>query len=272
MPEGPDVARNADNLRELLVGKRPKVRFDLESVEEYGAVLSGRELHAIDTHGKAMLLRFEGDLAIYAHSQLYGRWHTGPLGHKPATNRRARLILETDVAYARLYSSSDLAVLTPEQEKTHDYLAKLGPDPLHDGASAALFSKRLREDPWQAKPLGWTLLDQSFAAGIGNYLRNEILFMAGVRAGVKPRDLDDAGVKKVAKFVVAIPKRAYESGGTTLTKKRQAALKAEGVPKKERRYWVFRRAGLPCRRCGTEIEELTQNGRASYVCPSCQHE
>jgi len=34
--------------------------------------------------------------------------------------------------------------------------------------------------------------------------------------------------------------------------------------------WVYGRAGLPCRRCGTAIESDWAGERISYWCPNCQ--
>ena len=36
------------------------------------------------------------------------------------------------------------------------------------------------------------------------------------------------------------------------------------------RHWVYHRAGLPCRVCGTEIVVEEAAGRKLYWCPSCQ--
>jgi endonuclease-8 len=34
--------------------------------------------------------------------------------------------------------------------------------------------------------------------------------------------------------------------------------------------WVYGRAGLPCRRCGTPIETDKGGDRVTYWCPTCQ--
>jgi endonuclease-8 len=40
----------------------------------------------------------------------------------------------------------------------------------------------------------------------------------------------------------------------------------------ERRRWVFERAGLPCRRCSTEVQFRGQgdDNRNTFWCPECQ--
>jgi formamidopyrimidine-DNA glycosylase len=38
----------------------------------------------------------------------------------------------------------------------------------------------------------------------------------------------------------------------------------------QQRYWVYDRAGKPCRRCGTSIRRIVQGQRATFFCPRCQ--
>ena len=38
----------------------------------------------------------------------------------------------------------------------------------------------------------------------------------------------------------------------------------------QQQYWVYGRAGQPCRKCGTNIEQIRQGQRSSFYCPRCQ--
>ncbi|MEM7678458.1 MAG: endonuclease VIII, partial [Myxococcota bacterium] len=116
------------------------------------------------------------------------------------------------------------------------------------------------------------LLDQSFVAGLGNYLRSEILFVAGLEPSLRPKDLDARTAVRLARAVVTITRRAYETGGVTNDLKAVKKLKAAGVPRKGYRHWVFARGGRPCRRCESKIEHLTVAGRRLFRCPQCQPE
>jgi formamidopyrimidine-DNA glycosylase len=35
-------------------------------------------------------------------------------------------------------------------------------------------------------------------------------------------------------------------------------------------YFVYDRAGQPCRVCGTPIRQIVQGQRSTYFCPTCQ--
>ncbi len=46
-------------------------------------------------------------------------------------------------------------------------------------------------------------LDQGFLAGLGNYLRSEILFVAGINPAQKARDLSKGQIGKLARTTLA---------------------------------------------------------------------
>jgi endonuclease-8 len=39
---------------------------------------------------------------------------------------------------------------------------------------------------------------------------------------------------------------------------------------RDERHWVYKREGLPCRACGTNISLAEMQNRKLYWCPSCQ--
>ncbi|MEE8288008.1 MAG: zinc finger domain-containing protein, partial [Nitrosomonadaceae bacterium] len=38
----------------------------------------------------------------------------------------------------------------------------------------------------------------------------------------------------------------------------------------QQQYWVYKRTGKPCRKCGVAIRQIKQGQRSSFYCPSCQ--
>lgn len=87
------------------------------------------------------------------------------------------------------------------------------------------------------------LLDQGFVAGIGNYLRAEILFVAGVHPSRRPQDLSPDERKALARAIRAVPRQSYRTGGITNEPERARRLKARGLGRGECRHRVFARAG-----------------------------
>ncbi len=270
MPEGPEIRRAADRVQGAIAAMPlRRVFFKFPRLKRYQRILTGREVTRIDTAGKAMLTRFDNGLTLYSHNQLYGRWYvTG--GDAPDTSRSLRVGLVTDSAAAFLYSASEIEVLTPAQLAGHPFLQRLGPDILAAGTNPASVAERLAAPPFKRRSLGSLYLDQGFLAGVGNYLRSEILHAAGLDYRLTPQHLDSADRRRLARATCAISQRAYRTGGITNPRAMVRRLKAAGENYQQHRFAVFGRAGYACRRCGSKIQRVSVAGRRLYACPSCQ--
>lgn len=161
------------------------------------------------------------------------------------------------------------ASLWQEDElETHPFLAKLGPDLLAvDGAAV---ESRLEDPRFARRQLAAVYLDQSFLAGLGNYLRAEILFVAGVHPARRARELSSSHRRLLAEATCAIARRSYRTGGITVDERLEAALREDGVARRARRHYVYGRESRPCRTCEEPIERVDLGGRHLFVCPRCQ--
>ncbi|HSR68098.1 MAG TPA: endonuclease VIII [Acidobacteriota bacterium] len=271
MPEGPEVKRDADLIMEA-VGHRPaqEVFFGLDKLKDYGPKLSGLEVQSVEPRGKALLIRFQDGWNIYTHNQLYGKWYVRPAGAEPDTNRQLRLAIRNDDGSALLYSASQIEVLRDDELDEHDYLSKLGPDPLAGKLNRKQVLERLRDDRFCNRSLATLLLDQGFLAGIGNYLRAEICFTAGLHPETRPSDCSAEQLKRLAEALLEVPRRAYLHEGRTIEPELSRKLEEEGRPAKDYRRYVYKREGRPCHRCGNEIVKKSLGGRSGYYCPRCQ--
>src|SRR5690606_37156493 len=160
---------------------------------------------AVSPHGKALLTRFDNGLTLYTHNQLYGVWRIEAPDDPPHARRSLRVSLETDEAALRLYSASEVQLLDESALRAHPFLSRLGPDVLDPSLDARAVAARLRGRRFAGRALGGLLLDQGFLAGMGNYLRSEVLFKAGLRPERKPGDLDAPRLRRLARALVAVP-------------------------------------------------------------------
>lgn len=271
MPEGPEIRRAADRLSGALAGERLEdVFLGLDRLKPHIRCLVGARVEGVSAHGKAMLVRFDNGLILYSHNQLYGRWYVTRRGELPSTRRSLRVGLHTSERSALLYSASEIEVLTPAELAAHPYVSRLGPDVLGPGLSWRQLSNRLLEPAFRNRSLGALYLDQGFLAGLGNYLRSEILFFAGLRHARKARDLRLAERNRLARETLAVSQRAYSSGGVTNPPAWVARAKAAGADRSDRRFAVFARAGRACHRCRGQVERTETAGRRLYFCPHCQ--
>ncbi len=269
MPEGPEIRRAAD---QILLALRPflveEVYFSFSHLKPYAATLEGQRVTDVETRGKAMLIRFSNDLHVYSHSQLYGRWMVRTAHEYPKTNRQLRLAIHNRMKSAFLYSASDIEVLTETQVASHPYLISLGPDVLLAGSDQV--SKQVRAKKYRRRQFGALLLDQRFLAGIGNYLRSEILFAAGLHPRLRPIDCSDDQLEKLVQAAVRIPRQSYRYDGITYDLGEARARKAKGQRRRQYRHWVFNRENRPCRVCGQSVVKGVAAGRRVYHCPVCQ--
>lgn len=271
MPEGPEIRRAADRVAAVLVGNRiEEVRFGLAELKPFEKRLTGQVVTAVESRGKAMLTRFDNRLTIYSHNQLYGRWYTARRPRMPKTKRQLRVELCTKTHRALLYSASDIAVLDDGGLSAHPFLARVGPDILNRELTQSQIVERLRDRRFRNRALGSLYLDQAFLAGNGNYLRSEILWAAGIEPMRKPASLTADECTALAAETLRIARRSYRSGGVTVTPGLAASLKAEGLSRESYRFYVFGRAGQPCRRCGSTIEHRTMGSRNLFTCRRCQ--
>jgi endonuclease-8 len=271
MPEGPEIRRAADRVRRAVAGRPTnEVWFAFDQLDVWARELTGRVVATVEPRGKAMLTRFEGGVNVYSHNQLYGTWRVTRAGNEPRTRRSRRFVIHNDTWSAWLLSASDIVVLRDEELAAHPYLAKLGPDPLAGEADAAEVAAQAASPRFHRRRLAGTLLDQSFVAGLGNYLRSEILFEAALHPALRPKDLDDEALQRLGRATVTMLDRGYRQAGVTVPGELMRAMKADGHPKRAYRHYVFGRAGCACRTCGDTIVREMHAGRRLYRCPSCQ--
>ena len=271
MPEGPEVRREADAIGRVLTGKKlAESFFEPAHLMPFARRLVGQQVVEVTTRGKALLIFFQNGRVLYSHNQLYGRWVVVPKGKAPDTKRTLRVALTTDTHSALLYSATDIALMDEKDLKTHPYLKKLGSDVLSDILSWRQIAERLGDKRFSGRSLSGLYLDQSFLAGLGNYLRSEILFAAGIDPASKPKDLERARVNELARRTLMLSVRAYKSGGVTNHPDTVRALRKAGYPRSKYRFAVFGRDKSDCYRCGEKVRRVTANGRRLYLCPSCQ--
>ncbi|MEZ5458106.1 MAG: endonuclease VIII [Steroidobacteraceae bacterium] len=271
MPEGPEMRRAAAELDAVLRGRRvANAWFRFPHLRNAGRRLSGERVRGVRARGKALIVDFANGESIYTHNQLYGKWLVGPAGERPDTNRELRLALETRAHAALLYSASEIEVLATGKLERHAYVRKLGIELLDDATTLAQVRAQLDQPRFAGQRLGALLLDQGFLAGIGNYLRSEILFVAKLHPDERLGALDGKARQCLARASLAITRRAYRTGGITNAPSIAKRLKSAGLPYDRYRHYVFDRDTEPCHSCATRIRRIIDAGRQLYLCMRCQ--
>ncbi|WP_089792654.1 endonuclease VIII [Halomonas korlensis] len=271
MPEGPEIRRTADRVHHQIADRRlDDAWFVFPHLAGQAASLIGREVIAVDSWGKALLIRFDDGRVLYSHNQLYGVWKFHAADCEPDTRRSLRVRLVAQGRAASLYSASDVSLWAGERLGDHPFLSRLGPDLLTHGVTLEQVKATLLEPRFQRRCLGGLLLDQSLFAGIGNYLRTEILFFAGLHFASRPGELEEGALSRLATCILSVTRQAYEQAGVTNRADWAVAERARGASWRRWRFATFEREGLPCHACATTIERVMVTSRRLYFCPRCQ--
>jgi formamidopyrimidine-DNA glycosylase len=231
------------------------------------ALLDGRVLEEVFSYGKHLFARFGGD-TLHVHLGLYGTF-TGGTGSPPVPRGALRMRWEgtgPDGAgvWADLRGPTACEVLaTPEVEAI---LVRLGPDPLRPKADPLVAHRRIARS---RTAIGALLMDQSVLAGVGNVYRAELLFRHGVSPFRPGRGLDGDAWAGMWADLVTLMKAGVRLGRIVTTRPEHRARR-RGPAQREDAHYVYRRTGLPCRVCGTEVRTEVMVGRNLYWCPVCQ--
>jgi formamidopyrimidine-DNA glycosylase len=150
---------------------------------------------------------------------------------------------------------------TPE---AHKLLRDLAPEPLDAAFNTDYLFKVTRKRRVAIKQ---AIMNSSLVVGVGNIYASEALFRAGIRPGRAARSLTRAECVALVRSIRAVLSMAIRHGGTTLRDYVGAGGEAGQFIKK---LYVYERAGLPCRKCGTKIRQRRQGQRSTYFCATCQ--
>jgi endonuclease VIII len=265
MPEGDTVWRAARQLQAALAG-RSLTRTDFRVPRYAGLNLAGRTVGEVVSRGKHLLIRVEPGLerpavTVHTHLRMDGSWRIRPASVPPSRDHRVRLVLANQEWQAVGYLLGVVEVLPAARED--QAVGHLGPDLLGPDWDEAEAVRRLAAEP--GRPIGVALLDQRNLAGIGNLYKAEVLFLRGLSPW---RPVGSAGDLAA---VTSLARRLLEAN------KDRAVQVTTGNPARGEQTWVYGRAGLPCRRCGTPVASAGHAGqgtaareRVTFWCPACQ--
>ncbi|HST32278.1 MAG TPA: DNA-formamidopyrimidine glycosylase family protein [Solirubrobacteraceae bacterium] len=258
MPEGDTIHHAARRIRAVLLDRVPEqigTPQRRHSADGWPERLAGRAVRSVDAHGKHLFLRFEGDLTLHSHLRMTGSWGVHREGARwKRAPRRAWLVLRSQGWDVVQFDGPVLELMRESRTRFDRRLAALGPDVIGERFDAEEFLARLRaQDP--VRTIGDALLDQRVLAGIGNVWKSESCFAAAVNPWRPLGRVSDEEALAIVAFAHERMSRSAEADGFS-----------------ERPRAVYKRAGLPCERCGTSIRSHGQgdDSRTTYWCPGCQ--
>ncbi|WP_417511644.1 Fpg/Nei family DNA glycosylase [Microbacterium sp.] len=180
---------------------------------------------------------------------------------------QVRLRLMTDITVADLRGPTACVLQTPDEMLAT--VAKLGPDPLV-GDPAENEERFVRVVRKKGTAIALLLMDQSVVSGIGNVYRAEMLYRARLNPHTRGKDVPEEIVRELWRDWARLLPIGVETGQMMTMDDLSPDDYRAAMASRDDRHWVYHRAGLPCRTCGTEIVLEEIGARKLYWCPRCQ--
>jgi endonuclease-8 len=215
--------------------------------------LSGKKILDIFSWGKHLVFQFN-DFALRVHFMLYGSFEATlkdkkVTGDYPKKKINPRLTLVFDEGQIIIFSSSLKYLETPHAHDLYDFST--------DIMSSAWDSKKALKavKSYQEEEIADVLLDQTIFSGVGNIIKNEVLFLVKKKPSSVVKDIPNSLLQKIIKTTQEFSLQFY-------TWRKQFILK--------KHYRIYRKSLCPL--CGEKIcrKKTGKRERVSFFCPNCQ--
>ncbi|MFH1207577.1 MAG: bifunctional DNA-formamidopyrimidine glycosylase/DNA-(apurinic or apyrimidinic site) lyase [Patescibacteria group bacterium] len=287
MPELPEVETISRQLDRVMRGRRilgvavrlPKMIRGAPGL--FKRIVIGAKISKISRRAKLAVFNLSNGWTLLIHLKMTGqlvfrqgnkvRYGGHPIkdGLENLPNKYSQVIFNLDKG-ARLYFNDMRQFGYVKMVKAKELDAffrqeKYGPEPLSRNFTLAHFLSALKQkQSLRIKPL---LMDQSFAAGVGNIYATEACFAARLKPDRRVRTISVRNRRLLFTSLLSILKNAVRLRGTSAKNYIDAyGQPGRYVPKLQ----VYGRAGELCYRCGHTIKADSLAGRGTAWCPGCQ--
>ncbi|WP_207427561.1 DNA-formamidopyrimidine glycosylase family protein [Pedobacter sp. SYSU D00535] len=240
MPEGPQIVYLKEQTNQFIGQELISIEGSVIASNEKN--LAGQSLIDIKTFGKEILFCFTR-VTIRVHLMLFGRYAIDG-----EMNRKLTLELEFENGRINFYASSCRLIEAPV-ETIYDWSVDV---------MSASFDERRAVIKLQGKPQQFicdALLDQNILAGVGNKIKNEVLFRRQVHPLSKVKDVPEAKLRELVKECVTVSKQYFQWKRDALD---------------EEKWLVYKKTTCPRDGVLLVVEKLGRSKRSCYFCEQCQ--
>lgn len=263
MPEGHTLHRLAKVHHKHFAGTQVRVSSPQGKFADGAALVDGRRFVKAEAWGKHLLHHYDSGLVVHVHLGLYGSFSESEVPMGPPVGQVRMRMVGTDFGTDLRGPTACEVLLDGELDAIAD---RLGPDPLRRNADPDRAWARIHKS---RRTIGSLLMDQAVLAGVGNVYRAELLFRQQVSPFRIGTAIDKAVWDEMWADLVALMKVGLRRG-KIVTVEREFDKGDPSYRKGRPRTYVYRRAGSPCRVCGSTILHADMEGRNLFWCPTCQ--
>ena len=267
MPEGHTLHRLARLHQRRFAGAPVAVSSPQGRFASSAAVVDGRVLRRASAWGKHLFHHYADGPIVHVHLGLYGtftEWERAGDAVLPEPVGQVRMRMVGAEYGTDLRGPTVCEVL--DEGQVGDVVARLGPDPLRKDADSSWAWVRIAKS---RRPIGALLMDQTVIAGVGNVYRSELLFRHCIDPFRPAREIRQEEFDAAWSDLVVLMKVGLRRGKIIVVRPEHDQGPPSYGPGRPRTY-VYRRAGEPCRVCGTTICTAVLEGRNVFWCPTCQ--
>jgi len=239
MPEGPSIVILKEEVQSFIGKKIIKVEGNSKQDIQR---LAGQKIQDFKSWGKHFLICFKS-FAVKIHFMLFGSYKINE-----QKDRAPRLRLLFEKGEINFYACS-VKFIEKNLDEVYDWKA----DVMSDAWDPKAAKKKLEEIPDAL--VCDALLNQNIFAGVGNIIKNEVLFRMRLHPESRVGDLP---VKKINELIKEARNYSFEF----LDWKKKYVL---------RKHWLAH-TKTTCPRCNTPITKkyLGKTNRRSFYCNNCQ--
>ncbi len=282
MPELPEVETVMRGMEPAMTGakiaraqvNRPDLRWPFPP--NMSTRLEGARIEALSRRSKYILTELSTDETLLIHLGMSGRILISgdPQGRflhdHPAHEKHDHVILDLDNGTRitfndpRRFGAMDL--IPTAELASHKLIKNLGPEPLGNQFTAATLITAFQN---KRSPVKSALLDQRIIAGLGNIYVCEALWRTGISPTRLAGQISKSRIETLVPAIRQTLQDAIEAGGSSLRDYRRADGELGYF---QHSFAAYGREAEPCRKpgCNGTIKRITQSGRSTFFCPTCQ--
>jgi formamidopyrimidine-DNA glycosylase len=271
MPELPEVETVVRGLRQPLIGHTiESMWYDWEKIigqphpNEFEARVIGQTVQGITRRAKYIVIELDQDLLL-VHLRMTGRLYVTDATAEHRVDKWVHVKWGLDGGRELRFSDSRKFGKVYLTDDINQVTAGIGPEPLDDAFTLAVFNQRLQGRSKMIKSL---LLDQTFVAGVGNIYADEALHRAGIHPERKADSLTDDERQRLHCTVRDALNDGIQHEGASVNWYR----KPDGSKgSSQDHFYVYGRDGDLCKTCQSHlIEKIRVAQRGTHYCPTCQ--
>lgn len=248
--EGPSLLLAAEQLAPFVGQKIKQVSGNTKIGKER---VLGKKILAIFSYGKYLFVQFD-TFALRVHFMLYGSFqatidHVKVTGDYPRKVRVPRLLLELKNGEIEMYNCSLRYIEESNAKEFCDYSIDIMSEEWDPKKALA----KLKNGP--ESEIADALLDQTIFMGVGNIIKNEVLFLAKTSPIRKVGELSPAKLKQIVSLAREYVFKFYEW-------RKKFELR--------KHYQIYRQSLCP--ECGGKVarKKTGIRNRVSFICANCE--